>query len=191
MHGRIWLESELHVGTTVTFTVPYELAKRHTNGEIIHQGLDPSLILTGGNATAIDRLEGIPRSQVNVCIAEDNPINQKIALSFVHKLGLKPKAYPDGQQAIDALIQAVSESKPFHVVLMDIQMPVLDGYGATRQIRRHSDAQIRDVLIVAMTASAVEGDRERCLSSGMDEYLAKPVRLEHLRQVLARYINMT
>ena len=134
-------------------------------------------------------LAGIPRDQLKVCIAEDNPINQKIAINFVKKLGFNCEAYADGQQAVDALGRASTDGKPFHLVLMDVQMPVLDGYNATREIRKHSDPKVRDILVIAMTASAIRGDREKCLEAGMNNYLAKPVRADTLKQMLESYLN--
>jgi CheY-like chemotaxis protein len=126
---------------------------------------------------------------LKVCIAEDNPINQKIAINFVKKLGFYCEAFGDGQQAVDALGRASKDGKPFHLVLMDVQMPVLDGYNATREIRKHEDPHVRGVLVIAMTASAIRGDREKCLEAGMNNYLAKPVRADMLKQMLESYLN--
>jgi len=118
----------------------------------------------------------VPRNDIRVCIAEDNMINQKIAISFVQRLGFSCDAFVNGRIAINALEKASKAGKPYHIVLMDVQMPVLDGYDATREIRRHVDSNVRDVLVIAMTASAIQGDREKCLEAGMNDYLAKPVR---------------
>lgn len=178
--GRIWLESAPGVGTTVAFTLRFQKVK--TAGEVDPaRAADPMAMFgssaPGGqpHASAIS-LASIPRDQLRICIAEDNPINQKIAINFVKKLGFKGEAYNDGQQAVDALAEASRAGNPFHLVLMDVQMPVLDGYHATREIRRHKDPVVRDVLVIAMTASAIRGDREKCLEAGMNNYLAKPVR---------------
>ena len=94
----------------------------------------------------------------------------------MQKLGFKCAAFNDGQQAVDALAKASTEGDPFHLVLMDVQMPVLDGYNATREIRKHPDPVVNGVLVIAMTASAIRGDKEKCLEAGMNNYLAKPVR---------------
>jgi CheY-like chemotaxis protein len=118
----------------------------------------------------------IPRDELRVAVAEDNIINQKIAVAYVQKLGFHCEAFGDGRKVIDALESALQQGNPFHVVLMDVQMPHLDGYDATREIRRHRELAIRQVLIIAMTASAIQGDREKCLDAGMNDYLAKPVR---------------
>ncbi|EGP86903.1 uncharacterized protein MYCGRDRAFT_72887 [Zymoseptoria tritici IPO323] len=201
MHGQIWLTSAPGVGTTVSFSLPFKKVhpggdSTQSNGPTPHsRETDPMAIFTppavddGPGARAIRSLQGIPRDQLRVCIAEDNPINQKIAISFVRKLSFRCEAYGDGQQAVDALTRASEEGDPFHLVLMDVQMPVLDGYNATREIRKHSDPAVRDILVIAMTASAIRGDREKCLEAGMNNYLAKPVRADTLKQMLESYLH--
>lgn len=134
-------------------------------------------------------LSRIPRPEIRICIAEDNPVNQKIAVSFVKKLGFQSEAFSDGLQAVEALRQRSRDGRPFHLVLMDVQMPVLDGYEATRTIRRDSDPHVRGVLVIAMTASAIRGDREKCLEAGMNNYLAKPVRAAVLKDMLDEYLS--
>ncbi|KAL1310989.1 hypothetical protein AAFC00_001209 [Neodothiora populina] len=188
--GRIWLESNPGVGTTVSFQLRFQKVKK--SAEVTTQGMaDPMAMFGSGTSshTAGVNLTNIPRESLRICIAEDNPINQKIAISFVQKLGFKCEAYGDGQQAVDALLKASKAGDPFHLVLMDVQMPVLDGYHATREIRRQTDPVVRDVLVIAMTASAIRGDREKCLEAGMNNYLAKPVRAHVLKQMLEGYLN--
>jgi CheY-like chemotaxis protein len=200
MHGRIWLDSEPGVGTTVSFSLPFKKVLPAANGEkpesrTQNSQADPMAIFTppaledGPGSRALVSLAGIPRDQLRVCIAEDNPINQKIAISFVKKLGFHCQAYGDGQQAVDALTKASKDGNPFHLVLMDVQMPVLDGYNATREIRKHPDPKVSDILVIAMTASAIRGDREKCLEAGMNNYLAKPVRADTLKQMLESYLH--
>jgi CheY-like chemotaxis protein len=133
-------------------------------------------------------LTKIPRSEVRVCIAEDNAINRKIAVSYVGKLGLKCEAFEDGKLAYEALKRRSKEGKPFHLVLMDVQMPVLDGYEATKAIRKDEDPNVKEVLVIAMTASAIRGDREKCLEAGMNDYLAKPVRQTVLKTMIDEYL---
>lgn len=199
MHGEIWLDSQPGVGTTVAFSLPLKKVVRSESGATPSHGREvdpmsmfsPPAVDDGPGARAIVGLQGIPRDQLKVCIAEDNAINQKIAISFVKKLGFQCEAYGDGQQAVDALDRANAEGKPFHLVLMDVQMPVLDGYNATREIRKRSDPKVRDILVIAMTASAIRGDREKCLEAGMNNYLAKPVRVDTLKQMLESYLHQT
>lgn len=199
MKGKIWLESEVGVGTTVAFTMPFAkvskaaLPQPNGNG---NRAADPmAMFSTPSKSTDVqaahNSVAGIPRDQLRVCIAEDNPINQKIAISFVQKLGFKCSAYNDGQQALEALVQASAENNPFHLVLMDVQMPVLDGYNATREIRKHADPRVNGVLVIAMTASAIRGDKEKCLEVGMDFYIPKPVRAHVLKEVLEGYLGQS
>ena len=190
MNGKISLESQVGVGTTVYFTIKFpKAAKTATKARALITTQAPDAMATWSSeenlstAPAFD-LSQIPRNEVRICIAEDNPINQKIAVSFVSKLGFKSEAYNDGLQAVEALRQRSSEKNPFHLVLMDVQMPVLDGYDATRLIRVDEDPVVRGVLIIAMTASAIQGDKEKCLEAGMNNYLAKPVRAAVLKSML-------
>jgi CheY-like chemotaxis protein len=143
---------------------------------------------TEGRKASFCDLTKTPRSEIRVCIAEDNAINRKIAVSYVGKLGLKCEAFEDGKLAYEALKRRSKEGNPFHIVLMDVQMPVLDGYEATKAIRRDDDTNVREVLVIAMTASAIRGDREKCLEAGMNDYLAKPVRQTVLKTMIDEYL---
>jgi CheY-like chemotaxis protein len=186
--GKISLQSQEGVGTTVTFTLVFNKAPKDAVVKMPwSQEVSQGKQQTPHKRTVRD-LSTIPRDQIRVCIAEDNPINQKIAVTFVKNLGLMSEAYSDGQQAVEALKLRSQEGRPFHLVLMDVQMPVLDGYNATRKIREDPDPNVNDVLVVAMTASAIAGDREKCIEAGMNNYLAKPVRSDVLRTMLDRYL---
>ena len=196
MNGKIYLESQVGVGTTVFFTVTFpKAAKTATKGRDPIAAQAPDAMATwsseGNNfsQSSFFDLSQIPRNELRICIAEDNPINQKIAVSFVSKLGFQSEAYNDGLQAVEALRKRSSEKSPFHLVLMDVQMPVLDGYDASRLIRNDDDPAVRGVLIIAMTASAIQGDREKCLEAGMNNYLAKPVRAAVLKSMLEGYLS--
>ncbi|KKY17751.1 putative sensor histidine kinase response [Phaeomoniella chlamydospora] len=201
MGGKISMESEPGVGTTVSFVLTLKFASVDAatgKKEVTAQNPDPMANWsqdTGfdGNVApakaSFRDLSQIRRSDVRVCIAEDNPINQKIAISFVKKMGLYCEAFNDGKQALEALQKASKAGSPFHLVLMDCQMPVMDGYDATKAIRADQDENVRDVLIIAMTASAIRGDREKCLEAGMNNYLAKPVRATVLNSMLDEYLT--
>jgi PAS domain S-box-containing protein len=115
-----------------------------------------------------------------ILIAEDNVVNQKLALLMLKKLGYQPDLVANGKEAFDAQL-----AKNYDLIFMDCQMPVMDGYAATKALRDHP--KTCSVRIVAMTAHAMEGDREKCLASGMDDYITKPVRMEELKAILERH----
>jgi signal transduction histidine kinase/DNA-binding response OmpR family regulator/HPt (histidine-containing phosphotransfer) domain-containing protein len=117
---------------------------------------------------------------LRILVAEDNPINQTVAIRLLERLGHRGETADNGRQAIERL-----EEEPYDVVLMDVQMPVMDGIEASREIcARWPEG--RRPRIIAVTAEAMEGDREKCLRAGMDDYMVKPVTLERLSSVLAR-----
>ena len=122
-----------------------------------------------------------PCLPLKILLAEDNATNQLLAIRLLEKRGHQIIVAGNGKEAVAAV-----EREPFDVVLMDVQMPELDGYEATRQIRQREKAAGGHMPIIAMTAHALKGDRERCLASGMDDYVAKPLRANELWQALAQ-----
>ncbi|KAL6711984.1 hypothetical protein ACN47E_003027 [Coniothyrium glycines] len=137
-------------------------------------------------------LSEIERQKIHVLVVEDNHINQQIALKTIKKLHFSVNAVWNGQEALDYLQQEFSESHPRpDIILMDVQMPIRDGYSATHAIRTEAPwrnrPEVRGVPIVAMTASAIQGDKEKCVSCGMDDYLAKPVKGKLLEKMLVKW----
>jgi PAS domain S-box-containing protein len=116
---------------------------------------------------------------IRLLVAEDNAVNRQLALALLRKLGYQADVVENGREALDAV-----ERESYDVVLMDVQMPELDGLAATREIRRRLGRE--GPAIIAMTANAMEGDRDECLAAGMDDYLSKPIRPEELSRALAR-----
>jgi CheY-like chemotaxis protein len=116
---------------------------------------------------------------LQILIAEDNPVNQKLAERVLTKLGYEPEKVFNGEEAVKAISQ-----KYYDIILMDIQMPVMDGMEATQKIRLLPSSQ---PVIIAMTANAMQGDREKCLEAGMDDYISKPVKLEDLVTLLEKW----
>ncbi|HXF63629.1 MAG TPA: response regulator [Caldilineaceae bacterium] len=123
------------------------------------------------------------RHPLRVLVAEDNLVNQRVAVRMLERLGYLPDVANNGLQVLAALAHT-----PYDVILMDVQMPELDGIETTRRIRQEVDPA-RQPLIIAMTAHALEGDRELCLHSGMDDYISKPVRVETLALVLEQLLT--
>ena len=120
-----------------------------------------------------------------ILIAEDNSTNREVALGMLRKLGLRAEAVADGSEAISAL-----ESIPYDLVLMDMRMPVMDGIEAARQIRNPLSAVLNhEIPIIALTANAMQSDREDCLAAGMNDFVQKPIRKAELRDALTKWLH--
>ena len=120
-----------------------------------------------------------------ILLVEDNLVNQRVALKFLERLGYSAEVAQDGRIALQML-----EEKTFDLVLMDVQMPNLDGYQATGLIRRSTNGAFNpDIPVVAMTANAMKGDREKCLDAGMDDYLSKPINPDELAEKLNTWLD--
>jgi CheY-like chemotaxis protein len=116
-------------------------------------------------------------------LAEDNEVNRRIAVRILEKAGHQVEAVPNGRQAVVELVKS-----SYDLVLMDVQMPEMDGFEATAEIRRLESA-LRRTPIIAMTANAMAGDRQRCLEAGMDDYISKPVQRAELLQTVQSWVR--
>jgi two-component system sensor histidine kinase/response regulator len=138
-------------------------------------------------ATEIPTDPSLPFEKAHVLLAEDNKINQKITLARLQKLGYLADAVANGREVLEALRRA-----PYEFILMDCQMPEMDGYEATRIIRQWEQSVEGPcswpvpIYIIAVTAHAMEGDRQKCLAVGMSDYLSKPMRAPELQAALER-----
>jgi len=119
--------------------------------------------------------------RLHILLAEDNPVNQRLAVRLLEKWGHTVMAVGNGQEALDALLH-----QRFDLVLMDVQMPEMDGFEATAAIREHEQHSGSRMPIIAMTAHAMQGDRERCLAAGMDDYVVKPIKSADLQAAIER-----
>ncbi len=174
MNGRIWVESEPGKGSTFAFTASFGLPAADAVGD-------------GGTASPETRRangrEAGPSARLRILLAEDNLVNQRLAQRMLEKEGHTVLIAGDGVGALE-----VWRREAVDVLLLDVQMPRLDGYGVAREIRR-AESGSRRLPILALTASAIEGDREKCLEAGMDDYVAKPVRRDALMQAIWRAIG--
>lgn len=130
-----------------------------------------------------DQTSDSTATRTRVLVVEDNPINRKVALSMLGTLECDCVEAHDGEQAIQAM-----RDEKYDIVFMDCQMPGTDGFEATRIIRTEEEARGDRTPIVALTANAMKGDRERCIEAGMDDYVSKPARIADLREMLDRWV---
>jgi CheY-like chemotaxis protein len=171
MGGRIWLESAAGQGSTFHFSVDMASGDPH---DLPAAPDSPAILPTeAGNA--------------DILLVEDNRVNQKVAIALLERRGYRVTVAENGALALELV---TAPDAPFALILMDMQMPVMDGLEATRQIRSFEAAHGRPRLpIVAMTANAMQGDRENCVAAGMDDYVSKPIRADALYERINHFLK--
>jgi CheY-like chemotaxis protein len=150
-----------------------ESFERPSNGKCAGTSLGSNKVITNTKAD--------PRKELRILVAEDNAVNQKVALRMLEKMGYSADVANNGSEAV-----ASASRIPYDIVFMDSQMPEMNGFEATARIRS-VDGVERHTIIVAMTANALQGDREKCLAAGMDDYISKPIRKDDLADAIDRW----
>jgi CheY-like chemotaxis protein len=173
MGGEIWVESQLRHGSTFFFTVALE-----------QPVVQRELFANVAAAAVPARGNGESQRALKILLAEDNLANQKMAVYLLKKHGHVVEITNNGREAVELV-----NSREFDLVLMDVQMPIMDGFQATAAIRALPNLAKARMPIIAMTAHSMKGDKERCLAAGMDGYLTKPIDSRELFATLANLPN--
>lgn len=172
MGGEIQVESELGKGTTFTVTYEFKLTtKDNMLGSINEQSLDAKVNLAGKR----------------VLLVEDNELNTEIALAILETAGFEVETASDGSEAVELMKE--KDAGHYDLILMDIQMPIMNGYEATRAIRSLDEAEKASIPIIAMTANAFEEDKKNAYAAGMDAHITKPIDVKALLQTMSDVIN--
>jgi CheY-like chemotaxis protein len=172
MGGNMWVKTQVGVGSTFSFTVRLKQV-----GECDH-------LESGLQLRKMQSFKSLAPSTMRILVAEDNAVNAKLLSAYLSRFGFENIDLADnGRMAFEMVVSADRESLPFHVVFMDVQMPEMSGIDATQKIRNHQSIY-HQPKIVACTAGAYTKDRDTALQVGMNYYLAKPIQLDTLRQIL-------
>ena len=177
MKGKIWIESPVkkrkknsdYPGSVFNFVIEFGLVDGTNQVIYEHDGIEPSMLLN---------------KQLFILLAEDNKVNQKLTSRMLEKLGHEVIIAENGQEAIQKMRQG-----EFDLILMDVQMPIMDGFQTTKKIRESEKNHKKHIPIIALTAYAMKGDREKCLAIGMDGYLSKPVNIKEMKNTINTIIS--
>lgn len=186
MGGEISVETEEKIGTKFIFTLKLKTQKKQKRQPEENNMKQIYVIPRTQSAANGDVSEYIKkqRSEFRILLAEDNQINQKVAIKILNTAGYKVDAVCNGKEAVLAV-----KKGEYSMVLMDIQMPEMDGYTATKEIRGFQN-QVSNIPIIAITAHALRGDKEKCLSAGMNDYISKPIIANQLINILDKWANI-
>lgn len=178
MGGAMWAKSKVGVGSTFYFTIVAQASWDLKKNELRRPLRVPQELINSENPTPIISNQ---TDSLQILLAEDNVVNQKVALLMLEELGYRADLAGNGLEVLEAL-----HRQPYNVILMDVQMPEMDGLTAAEHICLQWSPQCRP-YIIAMTANAMQGDKEKCLRAGMDDYISKPIELNELSQALNKY----
>ena len=174
MDGTIEIDSTLNVGTTVTVSVPAQLAS---------VGSESTTNVTTTKA-------GAPKDNVNVLLVEDNDFNAEVAIALLEDEHYTVSRASDGSKCLEMIQNSLEpNATPYDIILMDIQMPVLDGYETTKLIRANGDSRISSLPIIAMTANAFAEDRQQAIQAGMNSHISKPIDVDRLKKEINKFVN--
>jgi len=172
MGGKIWVESDENVGSKFFFTFMGKTScETSENGIVRNEGSD------------VMKFNNISNGNKKILVVEDDQVSRYFISNIIDKSGFEVVSAINGEEALN-----ICRREKLNLILMDIQMPIMDGISATKLIRQYEEKSRMHIPIIAMTAYALKGDRERCFEAGMDDYISKPIDLEELNRVIDKWI---